>query len=217
MNTIRHLDYFNPNHIKTVHIIGVGAVGSHIANNLARLGIKEIHLWDIDIVEDHNIPNQMFLNEDLGKLKTLSVAKYLTQINPDIKLYIHEKYTNEELEGYVFACVDNIEVRKELYLSNQFNINIKAMFDTRVALTDGQVLSADWTKLKQIKQLIEASDFKHEEVEEVKSACGSKLAVIPTIQFAATIATSIFINFINTKELPTVVLYDAFDLYIKKL
>jgi tRNA A37 threonylcarbamoyladenosine dehydratase len=61
IDLLRQRDYFNPLNIKKeIHIIGVGAVGSHVAQNLARLGIKALHLWDFDIVTSHNIPNQMF-------------------------------------------------------------------------------------------------------------------------------------------------------------
>ena len=44
-------DFFDPSKIKMpVHIIGCGAIGSHLAETLARLGVTDIHLWDTDTV-----------------------------------------------------------------------------------------------------------------------------------------------------------------------
>lgn len=59
MNLNKHREYFDPEKIREakvpIHIIGVGAIGSHIAIQLAKLGIEEITVWDFDTVDDHNI------------------------------------------------------------------------------------------------------------------------------------------------------------------
>lgn len=216
LNTLRHLDFFNPMSIKDeVHIIGVGAVGSHIASALARLGVRKIHIWDFDNVESHNIPNQMFTEEDLGKLKIDAVEHQLVKINPEISIIKHEKYKDQPLQGFIFSCVDNIEVRKEIYEANEFNVLIKAVFDTRIGLDAGQVFSADWAKEEDIDNLIAVSEFKHNEVEQVKSACGTQLTVLPTVQMTATFAVSNFINFIKAKTLKRNIVFNAFDFTAK--
>ena len=113
LNTLRHQDFFDPIDVKEeVHIIGVGAVGSHIATALARLGIKNIHIWDFDNVESHNIPNQIFTEVDIGKLKIDAVESKMISINSEISIQKHNRYESQELKGYVFSCVDNIEIRK---------------------------------------------------------------------------------------------------------
>jgi len=217
LNTIRHKEFFNPINVeKDVHILGVGAVGSHIATFLTRLGIKHIHLWDFDDVEDHNIPNQAYNQHDLGKNKTEALAQHLKDINPEINITIYEKYTNEELSGYVFACVDNIEVRKEVYENNEFNAKIEAVFDTRIALEEGQLISAKWKEENHVENLLNLSDFNHNEVEEETTACGSKLAILPTVILVANLAITNFINFIKTNELKTFLSFNAFNMKISK-
>jgi len=112
MDTIRHREYFNPINITDdIHVIGVGAVGSHILNNLTRLGIKKIHIWDIDTVSSYNIPNQLFVDESIGKKKTEAMITEMLRINPRIIIQKHNKYTAQKLKGYVFLCVDSIHIR----------------------------------------------------------------------------------------------------------
>ena len=216
LDTLRHQDFFNPIQVKDeIHIIGVGAVGSHIASALARLGIKKIHIWDFDNVESHNIPNQLFTSKDLGELKIDAVEKQMIAINPEISIQKHNKYTEELLEGYVFSCVDSIEVRSHIYETNEYNALIKAIFDTRIALDAGQVFSADWSKEEDINNLIAVSEFKHEEVKQAKSACGTRLTVLPTVQITATYAVSNFINFIKSNKLKRNIIFNAFNFTAK--
>lgn len=63
----------------TVLIAGAGAVGSHTATILARLGIKMI-VVDNDILEEHNIGNQAYTRKHLG----LSKVEALESIVKDI-------------------------------------------------------------------------------------------------------------------------------------
>lgn len=216
MDLTRQRDYFDPIEMNIpVHVVGVGAVGSNIANNLTRLGIKVLHLWDFDIVDDHNIPNQVYNEADIGKKKTEALKEHLEQINPEIRIILHEKYEKQTLDGIIFACVDNIEVRKTLYTYNQDNVDVLAVFDTRIGLDDGQVFSANWKKEKDILNLLEVSNFKKEESEVPHSACGTKLTVLPTVQIAATAAVSNFINFVKTGELKRNIIFNAFNFSLK--
>lgn len=65
MNLNKHREYFDPEKIREakvpIHIIGVGAIGSHIAIQLAKLGIEEITVWDFDTVDSKFV----FINEPL--------------------------------------------------------------------------------------------------------------------------------------------------------
>ena len=68
MNLIKPQDYFSPTKVGSrCHIIGCGSVGSTIAENLVRLGVTNITLYDFDTVAEHNIANQMFFSSDIGK------------------------------------------------------------------------------------------------------------------------------------------------------
>ena len=125
MDTTKFYDFFQPDSCRErLHIIGCGAVGSTVAENLVRIGMTKITLYDFDTVEKHNVSNQMFRGIDIGKPKVQALAEYLQEINPDIidDLEIEpEGYIGQKLSGYVFLCVDNIDLRREIATKNKGN------------------------------------------------------------------------------------------------
>ena len=61
----------------TVGIIGLGSVGSLVAEMLARMGIRKFVLIDFDIIKEHNLDRQSgSTTQDVGKLK-ITVAEEL--------------------------------------------------------------------------------------------------------------------------------------------
>ena len=49
-------DIFDPNEFGwPVHLIGAGGIGSALALPVMKIGVREIHLWDTDDVEPHNV------------------------------------------------------------------------------------------------------------------------------------------------------------------
>ena len=67
MDLSKSYEYFQPEKLTDrVHIIGCGSVGSTVAENLARSGVTKFTLWDFDVVEPHNLANQMFREKDVG-------------------------------------------------------------------------------------------------------------------------------------------------------
>ena len=52
-----------------VTICGAGALGSHLADNLARQGFKQIRVIDRDRVEEHNVGTQLYGESDVGAWK----------------------------------------------------------------------------------------------------------------------------------------------------
>ena len=217
MNLIKSQDYLNPLDVKhRCHIIGCGSVGSTVAELLARLGIKKISLHDFDTVMSHNIANQMFYQTDIGKTKVFAVKEMICQINPDASKEIEifpDGWTQETmLNGYVFLCVDNIDVRREVATKNKMNNAIKAMFDFRTGLEDAQHYAADWKNPRLVENLIKSMDFTHEEAinNTPRTACNVEISVAPTIRIICSYGVANFMNFIRKKELKKVITTKAF-------
>jgi len=216
MNLSKSYDFFKPEMCRErLHIIGCGAIGSTVAENLARFGLTKITLYDFDIVESHNIANQMFTQEDIGKPKVVAVAEYLKKINPeieaDIKL-VDKGYVGQKLSGYVFLCVDNIDLRRQIAESCVGNDFVKAMFDFRMRLTDAQHYAADWKNPKMIEAFLKSMAFSHEEAkrETPVSACNITLSVVPTVRMIVALGVSNFINFAKGCGIRKLILTDAF-------
>lgn len=214
MNIVRHLEFFNPLEIKdTVHIIGVGAIGSHVAIALTRLGLKNFVIYDFDTVGTENIPNQAFNQSYIGKPKTLAILSSMTAINSDVNVRVEGKYETQPLVGYVFLCVDNIELRHEIAAANKWNRNIKAMFDFRMGLEEAQHYMADWRDKEQKDNFIASMKFTQAEAKAAMpvSACGTSLCVLPTIWSVVAQGIANFINFTKEEITYPVVIVNPFD------
>lgn len=217
MDLSKSYEFFKPETCKErIHIIGCGSVGSTVAELLARFGLTKITLYDFDIVEKHNLVNQMFTSEDVGRPKVDAVADMICRINPEAKESLKiapEGYTNQRLSGYVFLCVDNIELRKEIASKYEGNPFIKAMFDFRTRLTDAQHYAANWSDNKMVADFLNSMSFTREEAKEATpmSACNVALSVAPTLRVVCSYGVSNFINFVSKGEIKKLVLIDAFN------
>lgn len=214
MNTAKFHDFFKPEELSSrIHIIGCGAIGSLVAETLARMGIAKITLYDFDVVSSHNIANQIYVEEDIGKFKLDALSKRLLTINPDIDLKLcRDGYTDQILNGYIFLCVDNIDTRRmivEKHLQNQF---VKGVFDFRMRLTDAQHFCAQWNNPKEVKSLLNSMQFTHEEAmkETPVSACNLTQSIIPTVWMIVSLGTANFVNMVKGEKYKTIIYTDAF-------
>jgi tRNA A37 threonylcarbamoyladenosine dehydratase len=67
-----------------VLVVGIGGVGSWVAESLARSGVGELTLIDMDHVAESNINRQIHaLESTLGQAKVLAMKDRISQINPD--------------------------------------------------------------------------------------------------------------------------------------
>ena len=186
MELIKQLEFLDPSTIsESIHIIGCGAIGSTVATMLTRMGFTDFHLYDFDEVENKNICNQTFFAEDIGCHKTLAIAATMHMINDDCKITEHQKgwKPDTNLDGYVFLCVDSIELRKQIVEENQYNTLIKAFIDFRMGLTDAQSYLAQRADPRDMKCLLASMQFTDAEAKAAMpvSACGSTLSVRPTV------------------------------------
>ena len=215
MDLSKSYDFFQPEMCQSrIHIIGCGSVGSTLAELLVRYGLKNITLYDFDQVEPHNIANQMFTQSDIGKDKVTAVADMLVSINPELAdtLRICDKgYVSQKLSGYVFLCVDNIELRRRIVEENMANPTIKAMFDFRTRLTDAQYYAADWSDQRQRESMLGTMQFSHAEAAEATpmSACNVPLGVAATVRLIVTYGVVNFIDFLKKGTLKKQILIDT--------
>lgn len=102
---------------KTAVIVGLGSLGSVVAELLTRAGIGKLVLIDHDIVESHNLQRQSLYTEaDVNKLKAKVAQEKLQQINNEVAITSHaihlDEANTELLQGdIVFDCTDNPETR----------------------------------------------------------------------------------------------------------
>lgn len=216
MDLSKSYEYFKPEKCEgTIYVLGCGAIGSTVSEMLVRLGLTNIVLYDFDIVTGHNIANQMYTQTDIGMDKVEALYNHLVSINPlakDSIIRVNDRYTDQNLSGYVFMCVDNIDVRREIVMLHMTNTNIKAMFDFRMRLEDAQHFAADWRDREMVQSFINSMQFSHEEAKEATpvSACNLALSVVPTVRVIASLGVANFMNFVKTGSIRKLIVTDPF-------
>lgn len=215
MNLNKHREFFDPDSdLKfPIHIIGVGAVGSSMVEQLIRLGISQIHIYDFDKVEPHNITNQIYFNNQIGQPKEKAITDIAKMINPNVDVIAHGRYTDQPLAGYIFLCIDDIDLRRTICQENYYNNSIKAIFDIRMRLIDSQGYTANWSKKNEKDNLIKTMNFSHSEAKNTTpiSACGTTLNVTPTVRLITSYQIANWINLVKGKDYKRVLLVESFD------
>lgn len=210
-------EFFQPEMVGArIHIVGCGSVGSTIAENLVRCGITELTLWDFDKVEPHNLANQMFRQQDIGKTKVEALFDILKDINPEVANTIELKsdgWKGKLMSGYIFLCVDSIELRREIVEKHMDSPYVKAVFDFRTLLESAQHYAADWSDLKMKQDILKSMNFSHEEAKEETpvSACGVTLGVATTVRLICAIGVNNFINFVKGNGIKKLIIIDGFQ------
>lgn len=100
-------------------ICGIGALGSHIAVNLGSIGCRSLVIVDRDRVEEKNLANQVYIEESIGKFKTMALADILWakwQIDcEEKKLDLNVSSLGKLPSGLIVDCFDNSQSRGFMY------------------------------------------------------------------------------------------------------
>lgn len=107
---------------RRIHIIGCGGLGSTAAVILAKMGAPEVHLYDMDTVDDVNIANQFFNTENLGMNKVEAIAANMKLFSgADCGIPHHGKVEDTldipkiEDNDIVILALDSNDVRRWFY------------------------------------------------------------------------------------------------------
>lgn len=93
-----------------VAVFGIGGVGGHLCEALARAGVGELHLFDKDEVSLTNINRQaVALHSTIGRPKVEVMRERIADINPDCRVVTHEVfYLPENADQYDLSTFDYI-------------------------------------------------------------------------------------------------------------
>ncbi len=106
-----------------VCVVGLGGVGSWVAESLARSAIGELTLIDMDVVSESNINRQLVaIESEIGRDKGLVMKDRIGQINDTCKVnFIDEFVSKDNLQelitsdyDYVIDCIDDFRTKAAL-------------------------------------------------------------------------------------------------------
>lgn len=116
-----------------VAIVGLGGLGSHIAQKCAGMGVGRIRLIDRDIVSRSDLHRQYLYDVDSLGLPKVEIAKRrLKSINPDVELIpipesINPSNTERLIKG-VDLVLDGLDGPEARYLVNRACVKLKIPF-----------------------------------------------------------------------------------------
>lgn len=88
----------------TVTLVGLGAVGSYVAEALARAGVGRFRLVDFDVVQASNINRQLFATHlTVGKRKTDAAVERIRSISPDAQIETKAILVNDRTIDELFT------------------------------------------------------------------------------------------------------------------
>jgi tRNA dimethylallyltransferase len=127
-------------------VIGLGGVGSIVADGLVRLGVSDLTLIDKDKVEASNLNRQILYDkDDLGEMKAAAAKKHLLKLDPSAEIEadgcLYDDALLEKGFDFVFECIDDAPAKARIAVFCQKH-GIKEIAAT------GSALRTDSTKFR---------------------------------------------------------------------
>ena len=195
VNPMRHIEVFNPDTWgdRLIDVIGAGATGSYVGFRLAKLGVMKLRVWDFDTIESHNIGNQGYGINDIGRPKVEVLAE---RIFRDSGLKIdarNEKFVGQERLGHtVFLLTDSMESRRSIFKKSvRFKTGTKQLIETRMGKQHGNVYSINPSTMFEVKAYEKTLAV---DGEPELSACGTPISVGTTAEIIANMAVDQLIH-----------------------
>ena len=117
----------------TVLVLGLGGVGGHACEALARSGVGTLIIVDRDVVDETNINRQIVaLHSTIGTPKTEIMKKRILDINPECNVIPYHTFYNLETKDEILSheidficdCIDTITFKIDV-IKESINRNIK--------------------------------------------------------------------------------------------
>ncbi len=218
INTLRHREIFDADEYadKPIVVVGAGAIGSRVAENLVSTGLTSLTFIDFDVVESHNLANQLYTRRDIGMPKIEALKRWAIdkcgQDAVDRMTFINgkvDRHTTGWFEGahVVISCVDSFSGRREVM--ERAKAGWADMFiDTRMATghcVQHMVRVDDNTAVEAWQATLGEDGGEQYE----RSACGSSLTVGATAQTIGAITAWSVMNYLRTQYVEPILRADT--------
>lgn len=89
-----------------IGIAGAGGIGSNVAFQLVRGGVRHLKIVDFDSIEASNLNRQFYFADQVGLPKAATLAQNLKRINPDVQVETANLRLNADNMGNTFFDAD---------------------------------------------------------------------------------------------------------------
>lgn len=147
---LRQLDIVSPEKLGfPITVIGAGAIGSAAVLTLAKMGCSDITVWDADILEDVNIPNQLCKPSMVGKPKVEALAELVYELAEVQIKQIPRRYAGQALQGVVIVTADNMTCRENVWKRARLNQKIPLLVDSRMGAEFARIYAIHPTNVEE--------------------------------------------------------------------
>ena len=192
-----------------IHIVGKGAVGSRVFEQLICLGARNITCYDFDHVEGHNLHNQLWIANDIGKSKCSAARGWFTdKYNKDPDdfdiEFVEELVTKDmakDFTGIVMLCVDTFDGRRDIMAGCvESEGNVKLVIEGRCAPAFNNVRCVEPSDEKQVEAFY-GSLGSDDDPDVHVTICGLPISFAPVMIACATQMVMQGVNFIKNGDM----------------
>lgn len=137
----RQLDLIPPGDLQKSHVtlIGAGSVGSYVALTLGKMGLGTMTVYDDDIVDPQNIPNQFFELSSVGQSKVKALKSLISKFTGMKLIPYRKSYLNHPLSETTIVATDSMASRRRIWEEFNAQKTAKVFIEARMGAQLGQV------------------------------------------------------------------------------
>ncbi len=117
-----------------VTLIGLGSIGSVTGLYLTKMGVCNLTCFDADIVDVHNVSNQVYGMSDVGMLKADAFSILVDIQTGLLPNTIGMQYDGRQQSGVVISAVDSMKSRESIWKSIRDQPQVQLYVDARMGL-----------------------------------------------------------------------------------
>ena len=139
-----------------VLVIGTGGLGSPALMYLAAAGIGTIGIADDDVVDYSNLQRQVIhYTSDVGIPKTESARRKINELNPDVKVIVHNTFITKDNIQVIWKYIKNkgTTIAKIFYAYYHLDMKINEIA-FEMQLNESAVKNYIYRTIKELKQFL---------------------------------------------------------------
>jgi hypothetical protein len=160
-------------------VIGAGAIGSAAVVTVAKMGCADVTVWDGDVLEEVNVPNQLCKASKVGKPKVEALKELVEELTGATIQAEYREYQGQRLEGVVISTVDSMDVRKAIWKRVRLNFQVPLFLDARMGAEFARLYALRPTDLDAVG-FYETNLYGSEEAEPLPCS-GRSIVYCPTV------------------------------------
>lgn len=190
-------------------VVGAGGIGSFTVLTLAKMGFENITVFDMDTVEEHNLPNQFYRQSDIGAKKVdvlndivfdftgIAITPWSIEFTKDFNEFIDIR------PAVIISAVDSMSARKLIYEVFQESGRADLFVDGRMGADQSEVYVV--RKGDRTTEDFYASRL-WPDAETAPVPCTSKATMYNVLSIASMIANNVRLNLVGEHPADAVVL-----------